>query len=464
MPDQFRSARRKDVMLLAGCSIILLLVALPVVSMMNRAWEPNALSFNLVHALMGLLGLHINIAVVFSTGVCLGWLGLFLFDRSKRIQAIILCITGLGFVFILVRFGRWTMINWLEYLEISLLGAVLGIVTGAVGVFSKRSVREFPVAAAGLYSIATLVTILSFLEAHLAYKSPINAFPQVEAPPVDAPLLISEGLILDGLSTILFIVVLANFMQYSDRKDVVLIAPTAQSETIVLTGLFDSIRNRYTGHSIDKEVATQLSNVVGAIQTGSQPDPIETKGTILRFKRPGALSRWIEIAPDESRAKHLGTPPFKRLRKRKWRGIIEILRRSAVWALTAAFPFKLSTFAADQRRLIERIDSANVVVLVAWTRDVLDEEMNYIKAYREIDDIYSDSRSKRIVIAALEPEVAFDKFEADRGIEPEITKSSFEDYLRRSAFGVRCTVVPLSSASDEATMQGSDQLLALIEQ
>lgn len=464
MPGQSTSARSKDALILSACSAILLVVTFPVVSMMDSAWGPNALSYNLVHAFMKLIGADIDVAVVFPVGVCLGWLGLFLFDSSKRIQAIILGITVIGFVFSLIRYGRWaTTVDWVKHIEVLFLGAGTGIVTGVAGTFSKRSVREFPVAAAGLYSVVTLVTIISFFEAHLAYRSPIDAFPDVQKPPVDTPLLITDGLIIDGISMVLLVVVLATFVQYRDRKDVVLIAPTARSETIVLAGLFDSIRNRPEGHIIDSDVAMTLSDVVGTIQSGYRPDPIQTEEVVLRFKRPGALSRWVEIAPDESRAKHLGTPPFERLRKRKRRGVSEVLRRGAQRAVTAAIPFELSVFAADQRRLIERIDSADVVILVARTPDALDDETGYIEAYREIDDIYANARSKRIAIGALEAEAAFDNFQTDRGIEPELTKSSYEDYLRRSIFGVRCPVVPLGMESDEVTIQGSDKLIALIE-
>lgn len=463
MPQQSRSNRRKDALLLGGYTAVLFVVTSPVVSMMDAAWTANALSFNLIHALTRTFGVDIDLAVVFPVGLCIGWIVLFLLDQSKRIQAVILAVTGGGFVFLLIRSGRWTTtVDWAQHTGVLLIGVLLGILTGVAGAFTDRSVREFPTAAAGLYAVAASVTMVSFIEVHLSYRSPILAYPNVAAPSLQPGLVVNDGLLVNGISAALFVVVLATFVQYDDRKDVVLLTPTAVSETAVLAGLYDTIRNHRDRYTVDDDVARALSDAVGAIRAGADPAPL-ADGASIRVKRPGSLARWVEIETDGTLASHLGAPPFERLRNRQRHTALEYARRTVGRAVTAAFPFDLRRFAPEQRRLVERVDAADVVVLVVRTRDAVGADPTYVKAYRELDDIYESDRTTRVVIGALDPEAAFDGFEADRGVEPGLEKSSFRDYLRRSVLEVRSPVVPLSSEAEDETLAGSDELLSRIE-
>jgi len=244
---EFKSERKRFVALVTGVIVTGGLVGW----MFLRAWQAGTLDNPFL-----LLLRDMNISQYTVAAAIAGWfLGLsilLLFDYMKRGQGIIL-LFGAGAIFaIFVGTGtiipNWTATSYLILFIMFLFGFLYG---GGYGITSGKD--QFQKANRGVVWTATLFVFIVFLEAHIHASIAIEILTNEGISGVTLGQFITEAVYdellipVDLAVSMGFILLLNQFVGYTDDRSIVVIGPTRAGKTHFLVGIY---------HLIDQRIGT----------------------------------------------------------------------------------------------------------------------------------------------------------------------------------------------------------------
>lgn len=426
-----------------------------IAGMLNGAWARDALAYNLVYLIVeGVLGGDIDLAVVFPTGVLLAWLGLFVLDGYKQVQAVILPAAFPVFLGLLWWQGVWFTgeVGWLTYWWALLLGVVAGLVTGTLRKVSETRVggvavdlRRYPDASLGLYLIPSFVVVVGFLEAHLSYTTPAlwnhgtdELVAQVGAT-VDAGLAVETGgLFVDLIGSLVVVVVLAVFTQYRTNRTIRVVSPSDTAMAALVGGLFGLVKSSpdYEGGDVTVDCPPAGMDYLDAAADAERRDdlPPDREAAEFKFREDGLLKRQRVVHVDTHRPprdlKYVEALEARAERRGSRLGkAIHYLRG----AVRLAVPNWWLARRGHTTQFVSRLDRADVLLLVvpfdeladaSWddiddvdpepgrasvSHPEQDDRISYLEAYDRICAAYTDVPNKEIIAVVTGIETAADE-------------------------------------------------------
>jgi hypothetical protein len=413
MPD-FDHNQGRDLAWLAIAFLIVILTVIPLSELLIAAWNAEGIVYTFVYDLTNTYGINIDLFVVVPTGFLVGWLALFSLDDTKRIQAVILVFAIIPFALILQSQEVWSeYVAWIDFLPFAGLGVLFGIVTGASDkILYGLQHREFPIAAHALFLTTAVTLLAAFID--LSVSSSVQVFQTVTY----------------GGSVLLFVGLFGSFVQYTNRRDVIIFTPGGyrDAEATLVTGLYDTAKSRYETRV--SKGANDLNEAQAKLAQNSEPDPFPS--TIqFRFKPPGLFSRWATVNADGYDLQNLYEDEFTRA--------IEGIQppKSTPSKLLRLIQQVLPTI-GRKKNLGHRIRSADLLVLVVplsdsrirspMKSDTLAESTppDYLKMYNQLCKAAGGSTDT--LVATVDSEIAVNKYQDQRGIEVDLSSSDTSGY------------------------------------
>ena len=469
--------------------IVTLVTVVPVTRMLGEAWDQQDLVFNLVWAVTTTLGVDIDVAVVFPVGLVVGWLVLFGLDDYKRVQGVILLAAVPVGVLTLAGMNKWVgTVSWVALAPVLVVGVVLA---GGVGTLSgrrnrKTGRREFPLAPRMLYAVAVVATLVGFVERHLRYDSPIvvdRATGAVTGGPIGPVGIVVEGIAVDLVASVAFLVVLSWFVQYDNRSDVLVVRPDGHdgelAETRFLAATMQVAWREYDAVATGPGEGSFYTDV----QTvESEADVVEVNGTrpstvSFRFTTGGLLSRRTVVE-----SKGYAPPSGRDLDRIDGRidrasGPLGTARSLLSRPLSLLVPRRLrALLASDPARFVTRVATADAVVLLAPVPDrineyaleegetsfdaVVTDAPDYVERYRDLCRAYSGHPRTDVFVVATGANAVADFYEQTTDRLPRLDSDDFAAFVGEKVLGIGgCDVVPVDDAFDDDGPQGIDRVL-----
>jgi len=475
--------------LVVASVVVTLVTIVPVTRMLGEAWDEQELVFNLVWLVTTTLGVDIDVAVVFPAGLVVGWLLLFGLDDYKRVQGVILLAAVPVGVVTLAGMNKWVgTVSWLA-LTPFLLGGV--VVAGGAGVLSgqqdkKTGRREFPLAPRMLYATAVVATVVGLVERHLRYDSPVvvdRATGAVTGGPLGSVGVVVDGLAVDLVASVAFLVVLSWFVQYDNRSDVLVVRPDEGdgrlAETRFLAATMQVAWREYD--AVPLEGGSKFN--VDAQTVASEADVVEVDGSrpstvSFRFTQPGLLSRRTVIESNSY------SPPTARdvdrieARIDRASGPLGTVRSLLFRPLSLLVPAGLrGLVASDPARFVNRVANADTLVLLAPVPDrlnqyaleegetsfaaVLRDEPAYIERYNDLCKAYRGHPRTDVFVVATGANSVAGFYEQTTERLPRLDSDHFAGFVGQKVLGIGgCDVVPVDdSFDDEDGPQGVERVL-----
>lgn len=472
---------------LVAAALTIALTISPVTRILTSAWDSGGVSHELIWVLVIVADRHIDEAVVFPAGFVAGVLFLFLLDRYKRIQALLIVLVGVtGFLTTLDRFDRWfETVAWTTNIDVFVIGIVLGILAGIKGGSRRNGHLYFPMSSRLLYGIISWVVVFSFFELHVDYQGPLH----VTDGTIEIVGLSYGGLVLDGITTnaiisFLFLFTLGFFVRYTNTKNVVVIAPSTVAKADTLGAIYSHVRDRYEGRALaggrelnlaanaknKRELSgIRLRNENAFEYTVMDPLPCRTVIQAYGFEdRKGATIRERDISVLREKA--------EREKKINYRFI------TWFWKQTVRLlPRRIrSIISPHSNRLVNIIDDADTLLLVAPVSSVvntdhlppnktdkveefIDFHPRYLEKYRRLGEIYDMTSSKKVFIVATEANLAERLYMVRHNRAARIESTKFGAFIGQTLFGgVNSVVVPIArSRGDTGSVEhkGIEELI-----
>lgn len=280
-----------------------------VVQMLGEAFAeaPRGISYHLFFTAGGFLGLSPAGTVVFTVAFLFGLLTLLTLDEYRRYSGAFLLVVSLIGLLILPEFGL-IQISWLDSPAPALVGFLAGLFFGGRGPGSSdafhdvletrgaNSLLEFPGAIWWVYTLATLIALVSIFEGVLIYESPLLyrngalSLRGTEFIGFD-----NDGLLIELTAAGVFLFCIGVYRNVTADRNVTLLGSSATGKTSTMAGLGKAV-GQYTDGTYDlnaplKNIRRELEekNRTGATNPGVV-FPLE-----MTFKHGRLLPRKVTV-------------------------------------------------------------------------------------------------------------------------------------------------------------------------
>ena len=214
------------------------------VYMIADGWTQNGITWHLAYGAVNALGMGIGTVFVLPVGFFVGLAALVLLDDYKRPQGVFLwSVMVIGSIVLYASDVFVTRIDWTE--GTVLISLVLGIAGGLYfGGLSRdelnSELREFPKAINLVFKISAVAVVVAFLEASLAYQSPVvttaSGF-DFRAPAFNGLAHNSSVVLGYAVFSVVFLGTLRGFRDYANDRSIVVLGPTGSGKTTLIAGL-----------------------------------------------------------------------------------------------------------------------------------------------------------------------------------------------------------------------------------
>lgn len=434
-------------------SAVALLASSPfVTNMMIRAWESPGHISTIIHGIGDALGVGFDVVLIFTTGLYIGFLVLFLFDEAKKLQAVIVLFSSIIIGFVLISGGHWvTGINWYANLPWAVLGFLIALPIGGLVHFVQRDVpREFPRAANIILITLTVAAVVGFFEAHLRYTT------------TESLSLVTSSLLSDFGFMVVFVGTLGHFLSYSYRKDVFVVSKDPKIKTAFIAELFHYTR-RYRKAREWGPRSAGLNRVATHLQYGNEIEPIEGE-LRLRFKTQSLFAMWVSVVTEGAEIGKLSEGNLTEL-ERNYRQKSSLQRVFQLLSTATALWSR-----QGQSGVARHIDEADIVLLIFDTENALrraEPDAEYLTKYRRIHDAISSE--KRVIPVAMNASAGLNAFEDSpyHNTDKSISSREYRIFLSDKAFGGRLgdtmDFVPVDRFDQEQFAKNIDEIVNKLE-
>ncbi|MFB6091758.1 MAG: hypothetical protein ABEK02_01965, partial [Haloquadratum sp.] len=294
LPSLTSSGRRQKRVLFFLSALLMLLAGISVIDLLTDAWghRPWGTARHVLRGVMSIVGISPQVFYYVPLGMFLGLVVGLLLDSYKTVQGVIIAgstLLAVPAIFLprgvfveplASSFGPNTVL-------VALLSAAVTLRAGGVTLESLQTEpREYPRIPALIFWLTLLLVVFGFLEAHLAYKSPIvYAQPGLAARSFEFRRVVGEGAALHVVGAAVMLPALRYFTTYERGLNVIMIGPKRSGKSAVFGGLHLHIRD-----NIDQggEAARRVSTLRRDIENGEFPEA--TQSTVQRGSSSRARS------------------------------------------------------------------------------------------------------------------------------------------------------------------------------
>ena len=256
--------------------ILMLSASIIVADMLTEAWSTGGLSQQLLYGVLGLMGLPSSAFNYLFVGIYAGLVITLILDSYKYVQGLLLAVASVVAVLFVFIPNGVLVGQLLSDLStgtglLTLIGVLLALwLSGVNRDRLAAPEREFPRAPTATLIFASVIVLFGFLEAHLAYQSPIVCVGRTCRFQVFA----FDGIVSPGISQHVvaggvLVGSLRYFTTYERNLDLIMIGPARSGKSAVFGGLHLYIRDH-----IDESgrASFRVSHLRSSIENGEFPD------------------------------------------------------------------------------------------------------------------------------------------------------------------------------------------------
>lgn len=461
---------------------VVIAVTTPIVAeMLATAWDDRGIPFELVLTATKTLGVNFDLGIIVPIGFVLALVVLFCLDEYKRVQAPLVVLGCVVLVVALVRMGRWTeLIDWERYWWGLIPGATVGLVGIHGAKLPSRGRREFPGAARWLYRVTALVIVVGLFEYHLSYTNGLGF--QVRDMYMTLP------------ASLLLVLAVAEFVKYSNRKDIVIIGGNDTAESDLLGGLFSEARGRFDGVPLDPDGSGQgavfLNKAAAAPDSETLPERNDISTVSFKFSPGGFFSRQIVVTANRFDPPSRRDLELFRSQVTSEEGVGSSVGRFVTRRLSVLVPRIIRrALNDDSRRMSDRLRSADSVLLIAPISDFVREDRldsgefddwrelvsrtppEYAAVYAGLCDVFTQT-SRRGIVVTPEASLAMRAYEERENRYPSYRDPAFTSFVKNTILtgndpetaGPACDIITVdrNQHSEDEPPVGFDTLLITI--
>lgn len=405
---------------LLGYFLLVIVLAIPVSGILATGYS-NA---NLVRAFLRLrypLDIELASVAMLAIGTLLGLLVLMVLDQKKRVQALLLLIGT--FIGVLVVSSQGLLLS-----NISLVGNIhwvgIGILIGmALGGGEKLldfdqppHRKEFRRASQGVYFLIALITILSFLEAHVTYPHLFQVTREgVELRTIQNSSfgIVTDGLLFNTLAAGGFLFIANRFITYDANKNFFILGPRGSGKSLFLIGAYLQALDRMR----DSNQATPLNPSQDLMAMVEQLDR-DTNEWIVESTGRGEVNilefQWVQGSVFPTNINISGVD---------YAG--EYLERLPD-ALTGVMDD--NDMDATMKRLVEGIETSDTLLLLVDIERFVEGRPLEITEYFSILQSAGD---KNVILIATKADHLAEDFEDERGLAAHRYFEDFTEYTNQ---------------------------------
>lgn len=404
---------------LIGYFVILLGLSYPVSQMVTRGYQQA----NLIESMLRLRHLaDITLTQVSVTAFAffVGLLVMMTIDRKKRVQAVLLWFGVFVSLIVITSQGLGPGIGDAAASSLWFIaGFVAGIVVGGgaklLNVESFQTL-EFRRASKGVYVLLSLIVIISFLEFHFTYPSIISVTGDSVSVniPEDPSLGFNQtNLVLNTVTSGVFLAVVNRFIQYDANKNFFIIGPRASGKSLLLAGAFQEVNER----ARTNKNATPLNPSADLMEMMDEFDR-QQSGWMIEATGRGELNNLAFQYVHGS-----VFPTNIRVAGADYAG--EYLER-----LPGALTGEISSDEMDTtlERLKEGVEQADTLIIVIDCERFVKNEPLEIAPYFTILQATDD---KDALLIATKADYLAEEFEEENHLEPHQYYEEFTDYVNQ---------------------------------
>jgi hypothetical protein len=262
--------------------LLLGIASIFVADLLVRGWESGGIVQNSLYAVSALFNVPIVSLYYIFVGVFVGLAAVMVLDSFKRVQGVVLWVgiilsiplvlVQTQFVDVLLR--RATPQTLIIGLVAVLLGGVLGGLRRS-NIDPAEQPYEFPAAPRWLFRLLSGVVVVAFLEAHIAYTSPIVVRGgEVLTQRLVINDIVGSNLIFDVVVSVAFLYGLLSITRYTRSDRVFQIGPARSGKSAMFGGLAEGARDIDAAAGLNSNAS--VSELRRTIQSGEFPDPTQS--------------------------------------------------------------------------------------------------------------------------------------------------------------------------------------------
>lgn len=278
--------RQKTGIYLFAALVLTCLLSARIGALLNWAWDGYGMGRWVVVSLVTQFNIDIDFIVIFSSGLVSGWLALFVFDKTKKLQRFPALLVS-SILAVWIWRSRWHVgIAWGEFWYIVVFGVVVGGITGSRFLTRKS---EFPPAAIGLFLTASTLSIIALFDVHLFAT---EQFSMENSSILPGPTSLT-GVTLNIVSTTGFVGLFGWFTLYSDYRSVAVLTTSQGCGVAVIAQFLDYVQQKYNGTSLSGGPTLQRYK---RKRLGSLEDDTPPSNRYEIKYLPRHSSRWTRIS------------------------------------------------------------------------------------------------------------------------------------------------------------------------
>jgi len=418
----YPSKEKREWLVVLLSALLTFIFTILVALMMIDAWELEGRVWETAIWITVDQGYDIDLVVVVPAGLVTGWVLLFLFDKSKKIQSVIVPAFAVLFAIVLWYRGLWfgSTVDWSNYWLFFVLSLGAGIVMGGFIDYLNHRRREFPRAGWLLYVSIAVASITALIQLGVA----------------------GELRLLDGglytFSTGGLIISLAVFVEYENDRDVTIVASSEKPRSTIVGGLCKTIREENRNHRFEGEGAEKMIRALTSLEQEDKGVLPDISGIVkFRYKDTNSLiSRWVSVTAEGLDTRYVnqqmdvGKPTHTGSFMERYPGT-DLIRRSFLMFFPPILQdvFKRS----GQGSLAERMDNSDMVLLTVSFPELSSEDPDDAVSIETVEKIlrrYSGTKKPETVLVVTEAGKGLDRYEETEGERPMLNEGLFEDYIR----------------------------------
>lgn len=445
-----------------GLSVLLgSLLAIRLTFILDWAWVIDGAIRTTFYSVVSIIGVNVDVIILFSLGVVLSWVGLFLLDETKRAQKPLLLVSLTAFlVGMTILTDHWTRIKpgrfWYAAPVGFLFGGSLILIPHWV---SQNRYQEYPGAVWAMFVTMSAAAVTALIDLHIL-NSPAN-LPDEAQEGILLPPTSRTGLIVNIVSVIGIIIFLGGFLLYRDHHSTVLVSPDSDGVLgiTVLTGLYDQTGKGLDGSVANRQSAELLGNARGNLYNGNEPQPIPPDVNVeFSYFPRRTWSRRRILSAKPIGANQLDKREFVQLRQ-KLKESSTIRNRLRTIFLPQWVQQRLS---GGPESLTGSLAESDVAVLVVSMTDFWDgagqpqqaaalKQPDYIDQYAELVSVYKGFTPT--IVALLDAELLETLYQEEMDVESvSLHGPDVDGYVRERILSFEPDlIVPLSGRQETGT-------------
>jgi len=388
---------------------------------LGEAWQQADIVRPLILSLNPLISVSLEQFSALVFGLYSGLLVLLVIDPKKRMQGLLLGFGTISGLIGLLSIGLFIPnIDFGSNMPLVLGGLVAGSILG--GGRELVQVRtgdalEFRRAATLMFWLLTVIVVVGLLEHHINFPQVVEVASDSVAvvEPDQGVELETAGAAVNGVMAAIFIVTLRSFFQYDAAESFFIVGPRGSGKSLFLVGKYLAALDDAAGREEDTPMSPSgdLMELVSAVDSASEEagwelgstDPADVKDLQFNFVKGRVFPKNIHIGSLDYAGEYLSELP------------------------TALMGTEDEIDDSTLRRLVQRVRTANTLVLILDMERYHNNEPLGIEAYF---DILNATDNTKVLLVATKCDILAEQFRDERGLEAHQYFDEFRDYVNET--------------------------------